>query len=229
MNKILIPTPEMVEGPYYSIGGKYRSDIRDGQEGQKLKLTITVVDAGDGAALAGVDVDLWQCNATGHYSGYDDDPDEVPDNINNGIPATNDDTYLRGRQTTDQHGQLTFHTVYPGWYTLRTPHIHLKIFEGNHCNTTTQLYLPERINQEVYRTAEYARVAEQDTFNNTDLVIGNTADDIGALWVDVDTDGDVFHGAVALPIIPGNVNDLIIVPPGRIPPKGGRPHDKPVR
>ncbi|MGI9260668.1 MAG: hypothetical protein ACR2QR_01460 [Woeseiaceae bacterium] len=223
------PVPEMVEGPYYSTGGKYRSDIREDQAGQKLDLTITVVSAEDGSALAGVDVDLWQCNATGHYSGYDNNPDDIPDNISNGIPATNDDTFLRGRQTTNEDGQLTFQTIYPGWYTLRTPHIHLKIFEGNLCNTTTQLYLPERTNQDVYGTSDYARVVEQDTFNNTDLVIGNTAANSESLWVDVHTDDDVFHGAVTLPIIPGNVNELIIVPPGRIPPKGGRPHDKPVR
>lgn len=223
------PVPEMVEGPYYSTGGRYRSDIREDQAGQKLDLLITVVDARDGSALPGVDVDLWQCNATGHYSGYDNNPDDLPDNISNGIPATNNDTFLRGRQTTNEEGQLEFQTIYPGWYTLRTPHIHLKIFEGGNCNTTTQLYLPEKMNQAVYQTQDYARVIEQDTFNNTDLVIGNTSAHVDSLWIDVDPDGDVFHGAVTLPIIPGNVNDLIIVPPGRIPPKGGRPHDKPVR
>lgn len=219
----------MVEGPYYSTGGTYRSDIREDQVGQKLDLTITVVDAGDGSALAGVDIDLWQCNATGHYSGYDNDPDGLPDNISNGIAATNDDTFLRGRQTSNEDGQLTFKTIYPGWYTLRTPHIHLKIFEGDSCNTTTQLYLPEKLNQAVYATAGYARSADQDTFNNTDLVIGNTPANIESLWIDIDPDDNIFHGAVTLPIIPGNVNELIIVPPGRIPPRGGRPHDKPTR
>ena len=97
------------------------------------------------------------------------------------------------------------------------------------CLATGRLGLEERTSQDVYGTTAYARTAEQDTFNNTDLVIGNTPADIDALWVDVHTDDEVFHGAVTLPIIPGNVNELIIGPPGRIPPKGGRPHDKPVR
>jgi protocatechuate 3,4-dioxygenase beta subunit len=223
------PVPEMVEGPYYSTGGNQRSDIREGQPGQHLELIITVVNCEDGAPLAGVDIDLWHCNATGHYSGYDNDPDEIPGNISNGQPATNDDTFLRGRQTTSDAGQVTFQTIYPGWYTLRTPHIHLKIFEGEHCNTTTQLYLPEGLNQSLYGTGDYTRRAEQDTFNNTDLVIGNTPADIGALWIDIEQADEVFRGHVTLPIRPGNVNELIIVPPGRIPPKGGRPHDKPVR
>jgi hypothetical protein len=56
-----------------------------------------------------------------------------------------------------------------------------------------------------------------------------TASDIDSLWVDVKTGDDVFIGTSTLAITPGNANDLIIVPPGRIPPKGGRPHDKPTR
>lgn len=225
----LQPVPEMVEGPYYSNGGPVRADIREDQPGQQLDLTIRIVDASNGRPLPGVDIDLWHPNATGHYSGYDNDPDAVPENISNGIPATNSDTFLRGRQTTDDNGEVTFLTIYPGWYCLRTPHIHLKIFEGDSCNTTTQLFLPEGLNQQVFNQPEYARQSEQDTFNDTDLVIGNTPADIAALWVNVDTSGDPYLGRVTLPIVPGNVNELIIVPPGRIPPKGGRPHDKPVR
>ena len=38
-------SPEMVEGPFYSNGGEYRANLREGQHGQKLDLTITVVNA----------------------------------------------------------------------------------------------------------------------------------------------------------------------------------------
>jgi len=219
----------MVEGPYYSTGGSQRSNLRDGQKGQKLDLVITILKADTGMPFAGVDVDLWQCNATGHYSGYDADPDELPDNISNGHPASNDETFLRGRLTTDAQGQVTFQTIYPGWYALRTPHIHLKIFEGKNCNLTTQLFLPEDLNQAFYRTRDYARTAKQDTFNNTDPVIANTSADIACLWVDLEESQDTFVGKTTLSVTPGNINELIIVPPGRIPPLGGRPHDKPVR
>jgi protocatechuate 3,4-dioxygenase beta subunit len=222
-------SPEMVEGPYYSRGGEYRSDIRGNQPGQKLDLTITIVNTVSGEPLAGVDVDLWHCNATGHYSGYDADPDALPENISNGQQATNEDSFLRGRLTTNAAGQVTFQTIYPGWYALRTPHIHLKIFEGENCNTTTQLYLPENLNQDLYRRADYARKGTQDTFNNTDPVFGNTQGDTNSLWVDIEQRPDIFLGSARLAITPGNINDLIIVPPGRIPPLGGRPHDKPVR
>jgi protocatechuate 3,4-dioxygenase beta subunit len=221
--------PEMVEGPFYSTGGSRRADIRDGQPGQVLHLTITIVDAATAEPLPGVDVDLWHCNATGHYSGYDVDPDELPENISNGQKATNNDTFLRGRQATNADGQVTFQTIYPGWYTLRTPHVHLKIFEGDNCNTTTQLYLPENLNQDLYGTEDYARNADQDTFNKTDPVIASAEGDIESLWVDVEVGPEVFLGSATLAITQGNINDLIIVPPGRIPPKGGRSHDKPTK
>lgn len=228
-NEAAQASPEMVEGPYYSNGGEYRANLREGQQGQKLDLTITVVNAENGEPIASVDVDLWHCNATGHYSGYDADPDALPTNISNGQKATNAETFLRGRLTTDMQGQVMFQTIYPGWYALRTPHIHLKIFEGENCNATTQLYLPEDLTQELYKTADYARKTKQDTFNNTDLVIGNTEADIDSLWIEVEQGPDIFLGRALLAITPGNVNDLIIVAPGRIPPLGGRPHDKPVR
>ena len=222
-------SPEMVEGPYYSTGGEYHSNLRKGLPGQKLDLTITVVNAENGEPIAGVDVDFWQCDASGNYSGYDGDPDDLPTNITNGQVATNDETFLRGRLTTSAQGQVTFETIYPGWYRLRTPHVHLKILEGDNCNTTTQLYFPEDVNQELYNTPEYSRNSEQDTFNNTDPVIANTPGEIESLWVDVENGPDVFLGSATLAIIPGNINELIMVPPGRIPPIGGRPHDKPVR
>ena len=219
----------MVEGPFYANGGPMRSNIREGQPGQKLNMTITIVDVANAKPLPGIDVDFWQCNATGHYSGYDVDPDELPENISNGQKVTNDDTFLRGRQTTDAAGRVNFQTIYPGWYTLRTPHIHLKIFEGDDCNTTSQLYLPENLNQDLYGSSDYERNAEQDTFNKTDPVIASAEGDIDSLWVDVQTDPEVFTGTATLAIMPGNINDLIIVPPGRIPPKGGRAHDKPTK
>ena len=222
-------SPEMVEGPFYSSGGEQRAQLRGGQPGQALDLVITVVHAVSGMPLASVDIDLWHCNATGRYSGYDVDPDQVPDNISNGQPATNNETFLRGMQTTDRDGKVTFQTIVPGWYALRTPHIHLKIFEGDVCNTTTQLFLPENLNQTLKETPEYARSGQQDTFNNTDPIIGKIPADASSIWIDIHELPSVYIGAATVKIVPGNVNELIIVPPGRIPPLGGQLHDKPVK
>ena len=42
--------------------------------------------------------------------------------------ATTDDlTWLRGVQQTDEDGIVEFETIVPGWYAGRTPHIHLRV------------------------------------------------------------------------------------------------------
>lgn len=222
-------SPEMVEGPFYGNGGPVRSDIREGRPGLGLDLTIVVRDAASAAPVAGVDIDLWHPDATGHYSGYEIDPDAVPGDISTGQAPSNDETFLRGRQTTDEEGMVRFSTIYPGWYRLRTPHMHLKIFEGADCNLTTQLYFPEAVSNRVYALPEYARVSEQDTYNGADPVIATTRGDMDSLWVETEEVAGGLAGKVELLIVPGNVNRPIHPPPGRIPPVGGRPHDKPVR
>lgn len=222
-------SPEMVEGPYYSNGGERRSDLREDRPGQNLDLTIKVIDASNGTALSGIDVQIWHCDATGHYSGYESDPDALPENISNGQSPSNADTFLRGKMMTDEQAEVKFATIVPGWYALRTPHIHLKLLEDGVCNTTTQLYFPEELVQNLLLTDDYARVGKQDTFNRTDPVIAMTAGDIESLWVDVSTESGLCVASATIAIVPGNVNDPIHPPPGRIPPLGGRQHDKPIR
>lgn len=222
--------PEMVEGPYYAIGGTYRSDVRDGLPGAKLELHIQVLNAADGTPLSGIDIDLWHADAIGRYSGFDANPDEVPADLSNGQIPTNDDTFLRGRQTTDGDGNVTFLTIYPSWYALRTPHVHLKLFEGDVCNLTTQIYFPEALNQKLNTEHPgYARKNEQDTFNNRDPVIATTSGDFENTWVDIAEGADGYIGHATVIITPGEVHEPIIPPAGQIPPKGGRPHDVPVK
>lgn len=49
----------------------FRSDIREGKSGTTLTLTLTVVNtANNCSALAGANVEIWQCDATGNYSQY---------------------------------------------------------------------------------------------------------------------------------------------------------------
>jgi protocatechuate 3,4-dioxygenase beta subunit len=221
--------PEMVEGPYYSNGGTQRSDIRDGQDGVVLDLTLKVVNALSGLPLAGSDVDLWQCNATGHYSGYDASPDELPADISNGQKATNPETYLRGRQTADANGNVRFKTIYPGWYVLRTPHIHLKVFTESRCNMTTQLYLPEKLNQKIYANGAYARTIEQDTHNRTDPVIGKFGGESPSIWIELEELAEGFSGSATISVDPNEDREPIFIPSGRVPPLGGFEHKIPVR
>ena len=104
-------TPSETRGPYPDTTGMinnqafYRRDITEGKSGLPLTLTLTVVNTNNGcSAISGVQVEVWQCDATGNYSEYSQ-------------PGFNGSgqTFLRGVQTTDANGQATFTTIYPGW------------------------------------------------------------------------------------------------------------------
>ena len=47
-------------------------------------------------------------------------------------------TYLRGYQVSGAKGQVTFKTIYPGFYSGRTVHIHVRVrtFDANNNATT---------------------------------------------------------------------------------------------
>src|SRR6185436_6475398 len=106
-------TPQETAGPFPSLTDLIRSDIREGKQGTPLTLTIRVVNAsGACAAVSGAAVEIWQCDATGDYSLY-------------GSQTAR--TYLRGIQTTYANGEVTFTTIYPGWYQGRATHIHVEV------------------------------------------------------------------------------------------------------
>src|SRR5262249_50437705 len=41
--------------------------------------------------------------------------------------STTGQTWLRGYQITDAKGQVTFTTIFPGWYSGRTTHVHFRV------------------------------------------------------------------------------------------------------
>ena len=66
-----VVTPNETIGPYPSRVDLFRSDIREGKPGIQLDLGLTVVNTANScAALSGVNVEIWQCDATGNYSQY---------------------------------------------------------------------------------------------------------------------------------------------------------------
>jgi protocatechuate 3,4-dioxygenase beta subunit len=88
---------------------------------------------------------IWHCSKNGEYSGYS--------STQNGNHAG--ETWLRGVQTTDSNGGVTFKTIYPGWYAGRVTHIHLRAYMGNNLEVTTQMAFPESITTAVYNSALY--------------------------------------------------------------------------
>jgi protocatechuate 3,4-dioxygenase beta subunit len=156
--------PEETAGPYPGDGsnsasgsvanalmlsGIVRSDIRSSiagatgvAAGVPLKLILTLKNTSC-TALSGYAIYLWHCDAVGRYSMY-----------SSGVTNQN---YLRGVQSTDANGAVTFQTIFPGCYSGRMPHMHFEVYRDANTATsfsnklkTSQLAFPVATCQEVY-------------------------------------------------------------------------------
>lgn len=86
-----------------------------------------------------------------------------------------DDTFLRGAQTTDANGIARFTTVYPGWYSGRAVHIHIKVHIDKKTVLTTQLFFDDDVTDSVYSsTAPYNTRGARDTRNDADTIYDPT-------------------------------------------------------
>lgn len=68
--------------------------------------------------------------------------------------------FLRGVQLTDAKGLVEFTTVYPGWYSGRAIHIHLKAHMGSLTGRvahTGQFFFPEDLTEQVAKLEPYAK------------------------------------------------------------------------
>lgn len=161
--------PDETAGPFPGDGsngvnvlkesGVVRSDITKSfgdsaggtAEGVPLTVTLTVVDAasGCGTPKQGAAVYLWQCDREGNYSLYSD--------------GVTDENYLRGVQETDDKGEVTFKSVFPGCYQGRWPHIHFEVYgsladatAATAITNTSQLAFPKDVCDTVYASDGYA-------------------------------------------------------------------------
>lgn len=167
-------SPEMTEGPYWVDEKLNRSDIRidpsDGtsRPGTPLTLAIRVHSVTNSACalLPGAYVDIWHCDAGGLYS------DESANN-------TVGKKYLRGYQVTDSSGLVNFTTIYPGWYSGRAVHIHLRIrtYSGSTVTGTftSQLFFDDSVTDQVFTSSPYSSRPNRDTRNATDNIFNGAA------------------------------------------------------
>lgn len=135
-------------GPFHlpdapHLDAPYELPHRPDEPGDMTVVTGRVTDA-DGTPLAGANLDVWQCDASGAYSSF------MP-----GPPEGN----LRGQVRTDDEGRYEFRTVVPGPYTIpldgptglmtaaagwspwRPAHIHLIVGAEGHEDLVTQLFI----------------------------------------------------------------------------------------
>ncbi len=80
---------------------------------------------------------------------------------------------MRGIQRTDAKGLAIFKTVYPGWYTGRAVHIHVKVHLGGSVVHTGQLFFPDTLTDAVFRRAAYRGRGPRDTRNANDSIYVN--------------------------------------------------------
>jgi protocatechuate 3,4-dioxygenase, beta subunit len=130
-----VPTPAQAEGPFYPVALPADSDadllangaLRYGR-GRPAWLEGRVTDTA-GRALAGGQIEIWQCDEDGHY--------HHPGDGGRADPAFQG----FGRATLAQDGSYRFRTLRPAPYGGRTPHIHVKVKLGTRTLLTTQLYV----------------------------------------------------------------------------------------
>ncbi|QIP11790.1 intradiol ring-cleavage dioxygenase [Spirosoma aureum] len=164
-------TPSETEGPFPTkVPAKFvRKDIRDDRTGVAFTVNITIKNSNNSCAvLAGALVDIWHCDKDGYYSEYG----------GSGMQSVNFTTvdFLRGRQTTDANGLVSFTSIFPGWYSGRAPHIHVHIYSSTGKSLlVTQIAFPYDIANTVYTTAQsygYTK-GSQDTKNESDNVFSD--------------------------------------------------------
>jgi protocatechuate 3,4-dioxygenase beta subunit len=202
--------PEETAGPYPGDGsngpnalaqsGIVRSDIRSSfgnatgiTIGIPLTVTLNLVGASGGCAvLAGYAVYLWHCDQGGLYSLYS--------------AGVTDQNYLRGVQTTDGGGNVSFQTVFPGCYSGRWPHIHFEVFPSIDAAAaasgkvaTSQLALPEDASSAVYATSGYS--ASANNLRQISLATDNVFSDGASLQIPAMT-GNASDGYAATLTVP---------------------------
>lgn len=157
------------------------SNIVGDRTGVPFTINIVVKNVnGNCGPLQGALVDIWHCDKDGNYSEYG----------GSGMQPTNYTNYhfLRGRQTTDANGLVTFTSIFPGWYTGRATHIHVHIY--NSLGTSlliTQIAFPEGSNSAVATvnasTANgYTKGMSGYTYNASDNVFSDgTSNEMSAI------------------------------------------------
>lgn len=184
-----VETPSETEGPFptHTPSSLVTNNITGGRAGIPLTVKITVNNSNNNCvALANAIVDIWHCDKDGNYSEYGGTQ----------MQSANYSSvhFLRGRQTTNASGLVTFTSVFPGWYSGRAPHIHVHIYsEDGTSLLVTQIAFPTDVCNTVYTTAtNYYTKGTQDTSNSKDNIFADSL-------------------AYELATVEGNINDGYIL------------------
>ncbi len=202
--------PQMTEGPYWVDERLNRADVTTNTTRTSVTnavpMTLDILLQDQSGQLCGmnaggnVQVDIWHCDAAGAYS----------DASGAGQASTIGQTFLRGYQVSDAAGLVSFRTIYPGWYTGRAVHIHLRarIYDANG-NTTynfaTQLFFDDAFTDQVYTRSPYNTRGARNTRNSNDGIFAGGGANAPMLALSNRSDGSVAAAvAIGLAGLPAN-------------------------
>ncbi len=181
-------TPEAIAGPFPLDEQFLRRDITEGRPGHPMRLGLRVVD-GDCVPVPESVVEVWHVDATGDYSAFADGGD--------GKDEADGTTFLRGSQVAGDDGITEFLTIYPGWYSGRAVHIHLRVHVDETIVLTTQLYFDEAYTERVHASGAYAPFGRADTSIDADGLAGDVRSD-GTMLATSSATTDLGPGTLAL-------------------------------
>ncbi len=189
--------PSETAGPFPSTPAGdsmyWRTDITDGMAGIPYTFTIKLFGTNNCGVLPGYRVDVWHCNAHGYYSHY------AAGGTNSGHSGANSPgftnaslIYGRGIGITDSNGEVTFTSIFPGWYPGRTMHIHFAIYSGGTSGSSSgwmqlavsQFTLPIAAKNAVYTSnAPYSTYGADPQDPNSDNVFSSPS----GVWATLQT------------------------------------------
>lgn len=176
-------TASETAGPFPTItpSSLVKSDITMDRTGVAFTIKITIKNTNAGCAvLKDAIVDIWHCDKDGYYSEYG----------GTSMQSVNYTTvhFLRGRQTTDANGLVTFTSIFPGWYSGRATHIHVHIYNASGTSLlVTQIAFPEGTNSAVAlvnasSASGYTKGLSGYTYNASDNVFSDSvANELAAI------------------------------------------------
>ncbi|KAF8750342.1 Aromatic compound dioxygenase [Rhizoctonia solani] len=184
-------TPEVTQGPYHILGEMVRQNISEGQAGVPLTVEVDFIDvetceanlwvdawhSGDGFGGVGgnntngtAPPDMSMSNslpttttaesATSTQDAYSGADSTAAASMLNNVP-TDQESFLRGTWQADSDGHWTMHSIFPGWYSGRSIHFHVKVYE-NGSVAENGTFIAEIAQLAPYNTNNVSRLTNDD-------------------------------------------------------------------
>ncbi|MET0284203.1 MAG: intradiol ring-cleavage dioxygenase [Polyangiales bacterium] len=174
-------TCEATIGPCHTTS-PLRVDVSNGWDGLPMRIAVRVVDASC-TPVVGALVEIWHTNYKGIYSGR-------ISTMCNKDEVDRADDYFRGYQVSDADGVVYFDSVFPGWYSGRAVHIHLRVLKGSYQSADnaeawniTQLLWDDQLVKSIFADQPlYKDYGTPDTLLSADNVVGGESDKTRITW-----------------------------------------------